>query len=424
VKKACVGCGKLIPSVALDCVFCSAKQPPESALAGADLASQHQTDPTQVGMTMADLQKQAEAQAQQGHPVLGMPTSELNAVVANFNEAPAVAPPAAVDASAVVTDGAAHAESPSNGGIPAQARLTAAIPAVQLPPDAAALVESSNAAAAVAPAVEAPSTPAPVAARAAAADHASADRPFFGLGRTVMGVGGLVLISLFFLPWHGVSSWQLLETLSGADFVRQLFYLTGGIVLLSSAVLPLPFAFRACVGAAVAATPVLLGAGGVIDGWRGVVAALAVIGLPATHLLRSRAKSSAAARGLVMAAVAAVMILYLAPIPRGVPIVVVLNDLIRSGDIGLAVMGIFVLIPLVFAGLSLLGLMGRDLTDVGVLLSVLILLWAPTVVALEGLVTDDYTQLYIALALLWASATAALSLAQLLSLAARRDAMA
>ncbi len=249
-------------------------------------------------------------------------------------------------------------------------------------------------------------------------------RPFFGLGRSVMGIGGVVLIALFFLPWHGVSSWQLLETLSGADFVRQLFYLTGGIVLLSSAVLPLPFAFRACIGAAVAATPVLLGAGGVIDGWRGVVAALAVIGLPATHLLRSRAKSSAAARGLVMAAVAAVMILYLAPIPRGVPIVVVLNDLIRSGDIGLAVMGIFVLIPLVFAGLSLLGLMGRDLTDVGVLLSVLILLWAPTVVALEGLVTDDYTQLYIALALLWASATAALSLAQLLSLAARNDAHA
>ena len=101
--------------------------------------------------------------------------------------------------------------------------------------------------------------------------------------------GGAFMILLFLLPWHGATSWQLLETLSGADFVRQLFYLAGGLVLVATAMLPLPFAFRAGVGAGVAALPVLLGARGVLDGWRGVVAALAVVGLPATHLLRSRA---------------------------------------------------------------------------------------------------------------------------------------
>jgi hypothetical protein len=236
----------------------------------------------------------------------------------------------------------------------------------------------------------------------------------------LMGVGGGVLIALFFMPWHGVSSWRLLETLDGSDFVRQLFYLTGGVVLLAAALLPLPFAFRAFVGATVAATPVLVGAGGVLEGWRGVVAGVAVLGLPATHLLRTRARGGAAARALVLAAVAAVVMLYVIPSAGVVPLVAVLK-MIGSGELGAAVLGVFILIPLVFAALSLLGLMGRDLTDVGVLLSALSLLWAPVVVALRGLLIEDGTQLYVAIALLWASAIAALSLAQLLSLAARPE---
>ncbi len=92
--------------------------------------------------------------------------------------------------------------------------------------------------------------------------------------------------------------------------------------------------------------------------------------------------------------------------------------MIGSGQVLAAVIGLFVLIPLLFAGLSLLGLLGRDLTDVGVLLSILCLLWGPVVVALRGFMVEDGTQLYVALALLWASATSAVSLAQLLSLAA------
>jgi hypothetical protein len=243
--------------------------------------------------------------------------------------------------------------------------------------------------------------------------------PWGGLGRLIMGIGGGVLIALFFGPWHGVSSWQLLETLSGADFVRQLFYLTGGIVLLASAILPLPFVFRAAVGAGVAAMPVLLGAGGVIEGWRGVVAALAILGLPATHLLRSRAQSSPAARLLVLAAVAAVVLLYVMPVSSVVPVAVIFK--MMGSGFGAAIFAVFLLIPLVFAALSLLGVMGRDMTDIAVLLSVLILLWAPVGMALRGIMIEDATQLYVAVGLLWASATAALSLAQLLSLAAARS---
>lgn len=417
MKKPCTACGKQIPSVALDCVFCGVRQATaEGAVTPAEAASGSMTDPTLVGLRTGD------PGGAPGKPLLGMPTAELSAVVSSaLDEQPAGAHGAngsAADGPARHSDGAADAESGHNGAsMPSQAKLTGVMQAVQLP-DTLPSGESAMPGASALPPAEPVLVPDTMPSVAPHAAPAEASRPFSTLSRLIMGGGGAVLIALFFLPWHGVSSWQLLETLGGADFMRQLFYLTGGIVLVVSALLPLPFTFRAAVGATVAATPVLLGAGGMIEGWRGVVAALAILGLPATHLLRARAKSSSAARGLVLVAVFAVAILYLAPVGSVVPIVGVLK-MIFSGEIGPAVMGIFVLIPLVFAALSLLGLLGRDLTDVGVLLSVLSLLWAPLVVALRGLLIEDGTQVYVAVALLWASATAALSLAQLLSLAAR-----
>ncbi len=394
MKKKCVGCGKQIPSVALDCVFCRARQPlladgEQPAVDPSERASLHATDATLVGLKFSDMEAAMKAaQAQAAGPA------------------------------AEVAPAAAEAGHSNGDAYPSQAKLTAAMPAVVVPVGTPTAETPTVETQVVERTAEPEATPAP---DREAAPSPLDDRPFGSLGRTVMGIGGAVLIALFFLPWHGLSSWQLLETLSGADFVRQIFYLTGGVVLLATAMLPLPFAFRAAIGAAVAATPVVLGAGGVLEGWRGVVAGLAILGLPATHLLRAQAKSSAAARILVAAAVAAVAILYLVPVSSVVPIASVFK-MIGSGQVGPAVIGLFILIPLVFAGLSLLGLLGRDLTDVGVLLSVLSLLWAPVVVALRGLIVDDGTQLYVALAILWASATSALSLAQLLSLAARSSA--
>lgn len=371
-KKACISCGKQIPDTAVVCVFCSAKQPssdPElaepAATAAAAIVSKHATDPTLIGIKASDVEA------------------------------------ALVDKAADSRPPAADSTSGSNG-TPAATRPTAAMPVIAPAVTAAAVAEIPE------PTVEKPQ-------RAPRQPIVEAE-PWGGLGRLIMGLGGAVLIALFFCPWHGTSSWQLLETLTGADFVRQLFYLTGGVVLVAAALLPLPFAFRAVVGTLVAAMPVLLGAGGVLDGWRAVVAALAILGLPATHLLRSRAQSSPAARVLVVAAVAAVALLYLAPASSVVPIAAVFR--MMASGVGGAIFGLFVLIPLVFAALSLLGVMGRDLTDVGVLLSVLILLWAPVGVALRGIMMEDATQLYVAVGLLWASSTAALSLAQLLSIAA------
>jgi hypothetical protein len=390
VKKSCVNCSKQIPSVALNCVFCSSRQPapdfsdvdvlydaverartksearaavtPEESGGLFDEDPSSHTEHTLVGLKIADLSTRIEEAAKEY----------------NGSAHPATATPAAERAPEV------EAKKPEPKPEPKK-------PEPQ--PEAEPIVAREP-------------TVAPT------------GRPWESLGRAVMGVGGAFMILLFLLPWHGASSWQLLETLSGADFVRQLFYLAGGLVLLATALLPLPFVFRAAVGASVAALPVLLGARGVLDGWRGVVAALAIVGLPATHLLRSRAQKSGAARTLVLAAVAAVALLYLAPVSSVVPIAVAYN-LIVSGNIGYLVLGILVLVPLVFAGLSLLGVMGRDLADMEVLLSVLILLWGPVMMALRGLLVDDGSQLYVALSLLWASATSAVSLAQLLSLAAR-----
>ncbi len=382
-KKTCAACGKQIPDVAVVCVFCSAKQPSAdaelattaattAATAADDVVSKHATDPTLVGIK----------------------TSELEVALADKAEG-----------------AAATGESPANGT--SSTRPTAAVPVLAVPvttpaAEPAPVVEGSI----PEPTVEAPASN--ITKRTPIIEV----EPWGGLGRLIMGIGGGVLIALFFCPWHGVSSWQLLETLVGADFVRQLFYLTGGIVLVACSLLPLPFVFRAAIGTGVASMPVLLGAGGVIEGWRGVVAALAILGLPATHLLRSRAQSSSAARLLVLAAVAAVALLYLLPVSSVVPVALIFK--MMASGFGGAIFAVFLLVPLVFAALSLFGVLGRDLTDIAVLLSVLILLWAPVGMALRGIMIEDATQLYVAVGLLWASATAALSLAQLLSLAAAR----
>jgi hypothetical protein len=394
-KKNCVACGKQIPDVAVVCVFCSAKQPSAEAENATDTAAATVSE----GVSTATAEGAAAAEIVSKHAtdptLIGIKASDVMAAVKQ-----AESPPPTADSAEKAVNGTAAKATPA-------VAVEAALPEPEVPE--ATIPE---------PTVEPPAPAATATVSRPLSAVGSSDEPWGGLGRLIMGIGGGVLIALFFCPWHGVSSWQLLETLVGADFVRQLFYLTGGVVLLASALLPLPFVFRAAVGTGVAAMPILLGAGGVIEGWRGVVAALAILGLPATHLLRSRAQSSPAARVLVVVAVASVVLLYLLPVSSVVPIAAVFK-MISSGSIGLAIMGVFILIPLVFAGLSLLGVLGRDLTDVGVLLSVLILLWAPVVVALRGLLIEDATQLYAAVGLLWASATAALSLAQLLSLAAR-----
>jgi hypothetical protein len=372
VKKPCVGCGKQIPEAALHCVFCGAKQ--ASADSASEAASADDV-PSSLGEALrraADGPPAPATSEAAAHPskagvtLLGLRVDDVQAAIA------------------------AHA-----------ARADAPVTPIPLDPTPARGLPVLGSVDAPASAQQVPS-------------------PWSALVRLVMASGGVVLIALFSLPWHGVGSWQLLETLAGADFVRQFFYLSGGAVLFATAVLPVPNLFRAVVGVLVASLPLVLGAEGMVAGWRGVGAALVIVSLPATHLVRTlrSGRLDARARTLVMVAAGSVAVLYLVPVSQVVPLVYVAR-MLSSASVGPTVVGLFISIPLVLAALSLLGALGRDLASVAVLLAVLILLWPPAALLLF---VDDGTQLYLALGLLWTSAIAALCLAQVLTLGAGRGA--
>jgi len=404
MSKKCVSCGKEIPEAAATCVFCAAAQPqsaePEaSAEAPADAAPavaapaaetpaaapSTSTPPAEPAIAApADPPPSAPPAPSRGHVTLiGMRVEDLQAAMAAAEPAPAEAP--RVEPTAPMTP------------MPLDPTPVRGLPVISTPEPETLVIEASP----EAPPVE---------------QGPMAPTPFSGAARLVMASGGLVLIALFSLPWHGVSSQRVLEHLVGAEFVRQLFFLAGGAVLVATAVLPVPPLFRAIVGTSVAAVPLVLGADGLLEGWRAVLCALVTIGLPAALLqLRPRRAARGPARALLLLAIAGIGIAYLAPSSSVMPIVYVMQ-LLRSGLVAQVAIGLFLVIPLVLGALSLMGLFARDLFDAAVLLALLVLLWPPAAVLYFR---GDGTQLYVALALLWTAAIAALCAAQLLAMASR-----
>ena len=84
-------------------------------------------------------------------------------------------------------------------------------------------------------------------------------------------LGGAALLFVFFLPWQGAHSWEMLRYLQGPDFVRQLGLLIGG---------PLAYLAELCIGAPVLALLTRLG-------WAQrapVVVIAALLGMPAFGL--------------------------------------------------------------------------------------------------------------------------------------------
>lgn len=382
VKKPCAGCGKQIPETALHCVFCGAKQSgPEEAAA----AAVSEAVPSTLGEALQRAAEGAPVEAAPAAPEVAAHSSKTGVTLMGLR---------------IEDVQAAMREQAAEGGAPLAPLSLDPTPQRGLP------------------VIDPPTRLSGLPQAAAEGSFAAslAQSPQSALVRLVMASGGLVLVALFSLPWRGASSWQLLETLAGADFVRQLFFLAGGAVLFTTAILPVPNVFRAVIGASVAALPVVLGFEGLLAGWRGCGAALAIIALPATHLVRTRqvGRLDGVARALVVGAAVAITLIYLLPVSSVVPVVFI-GRLLGSMSVTHTALGLFIAIPLVLAALSLLGALGRDMRSVAVLLSVLILLWAPAAMLIF---VDDGTQLYLALALLWTSAIAALCLAQLLTLAA------
>ena len=371
MKKACVGCAKQIPEAALHCVFCGAKQPSEPESGPAEPVSGEIT----VGEPAAQAAP-APTSSRAGVTLLGLRVEDLDKDLAP-------APGEHQDeheAQKRLNTGAAYA------GVAIDATPVRGLPV--LPEDPPPLLVERR------------------------AERRIGGPPFAQLTRILLGVSGITLLVLFNLPWRGTSSWQLIETLTGVDFVRQLYLLAGGGVLLLTALLPVPLAFRALVGATVAALPLVIAFASVLSGWHGVVAAVAVIALPATHLLRAPlAAHDRLGRAAVMLAALAVGLVYVLPISSVMPISYLVR-LLGSMSVTHTVLGLFLGIPLVLAVLSLLGSLGRDLASVAVLLSLLILLWPPAAVLIFF---ADGTQYFVAVAILLTSTTTALSSTQLLS---------
>lgn len=257
-RKPCAKCNKKIPAIALDCVFCGAKQAPpplEELLPAAlqkaketaakveasggdatEFADAFSTEPTLVGLKVSDL-------AALG---IGAPQPSQGGGAADL---PPIAPvdkkpePVAKAAEPAPRPAEKPADKPQQKAPPPSTKITQATPAlVEKPPE------------------KAPDKrPAPAA-----------------LAETIARVtkqsallGGAVLLILFFMPWNGASSWQLLETLGGGAFLRQFHYLTGGLTLALAGLLPLPTRFRAAVILGVGVAPLLVFDDG--SAWRGLV---------------------------------------------------------------------------------------------------------------------------------------------------------
>ena len=357
MKKSCAGCGKQIPEAALHCVFCGAKQDtgPDEASATGQVGGEEHPESTEP---------QAAASSRAGVTQLGLRAVSLNA-----------------------EDDAAEDAASTSGAVPNAPISLDATPVRGLP----VLGEL--------PRRSEPVVRPPV--------------PFVWPARLLLALSGATLLVLFSLSWHGVTSWQLLETLTGSDYVRQLYLLGGGVVLLATALLPVPVYFRAVIGATVGAVPLVLKFQSMLTGWHGVVAGLAIILLPATHLLRAPRGASFDRLGrlLVVLSAVAVALVYVVPISSVMPVVYV-GRMLGSLSVSHTVVGLFVGIPLLLAVLSLLGALGRDLASVAVLLSLLILLWPPAAVLIFF---ADSTQYYVSIAILLTSTTAAVCAAQALS---------
>lgn len=285
-RKPCKKCKKQIPAIALDCVFCGAKQeapPLEELLPAAltrakevaakieaqaasggeagtdDFADSFSTEPTLVGLKVADLAALGigAPQPSKADPAATAPPAK--SVYGDPVEPYPTKPEAKADAKPEAKPDAPAKPSaepkPAPKAAPPSTKITQAVPVFT---GAAAASANDD----------------------ATADPGAAARALRVAQSVAIGAG-FVMMVLFFLPWGGATSWQLIETLGGVAFMRQFWYLAGGLTLVAAGALPLPVGFRRVALVAFALPSVLAGPGGSAlsaIGWlaaAGVVAAAA-----------------------------------------------------------------------------------------------------------------------------------------------------
>src|SRR5205807_2206129 len=139
----------------------------------------------------------------------------------------------------------------------------------------------------------------------------------------------------------------LLVSLAGAQLVLAMYYLVGGLLLVTGALLPLPPRLRALSATLVGAVPIFVAAPVLeLAGWRGLSAALVFLALPGALVLRARSAEARLPRAVVPLAVLVALAVYLVPDDGVMPLAAFIGH-IRSGSLTFALAGLFFLVPLV-----------------------------------------------------------------------------
>ena len=375
-KKTCVACGKQIPDVAVVCVFCSAKQPSRRRRDCAEAGDAAGRRSRRWSAESASPSHRSDAARDQA--------SDVQAALAEDGRARRRADRR--DAADGTANGAVG-DAPDGGDGGARRR-----PAGD---DGAGAgrgeLRRRAAGRGIARAERRPSTGA--ARRAARRSRSSRGA---ASAASSWASAAPCSIALFFCPWHGVSSWQLLETLAGADFVRQLFYLTGGIVLrrlraLAAAVrLPRRRRHLRRGDAGRCSAPAASSTAGAAWSrrWPSSACRRRTCCARARSARRRRACWCSRRWRRWRCSICCRVV-------GGADRFVVQDDgvgLARRRHLRPSSCSCRSSSPRCRCSAC----SGRDLTDIGVLLSVLILLWAPVGVALRGIMIEDATQLYVA----------------------------
>lgn len=198
--------------------------------------------------------------------------------------------------------------------------------------------------------------------------------------RVLQALGGAAMIGLFFAPWGSAPdgllfSWDLLKGASSLDFVRTIYLAAGGLVLLSGALIPLPYLLRALVAMLLGLVPLALTTVH-RGGWGEAVSLGGLLLLIAALFHRRRFKGSILARILVVVGVVAQIVAAVVPQGDVVPIVAVFKGLGSSAGLGIG-QRLLPLYLLLFSVLSLMALRGRASGGLAGLWALLLLLYLP-----------------------------------------------
>ncbi len=377
MKKPCVKCNKQIPTSALNCVFCSARQPPpplDEILSGLDklpkgdddgfsddLAASYATEPTLVGFSMQAL---AEASAKRDAGVSSAAKSEP------------------VKPATPATEPAKRAAAESAKAPPAKEPVPAPIKDARPAPVAAS-------------APVAPDSQPVLRRRKASASEQRA--------RRMLQLGGVALLLLLGLPMGSISSWDRLQVLCGAPYLAFYGCLVSAVFFVLISFFPLDRFSRFGLAALLGILVVALNGWGIAGAWQSLVGA-AVVGVLATQLL---GQPSSLLPGRLAAGVA--LLLLILPGPHGMPIVGAFH-MLSGGSHGRALLGLVLLLPPVLAGLALLPEppLGRRL------LAALVVSWAPLALLISGYLVGDELQMRLSFGVLGASVLAVVSLEEAL----------